>query len=67
MSQETNLQNIHRGRLFPEIQWSLEQIAQSKAKNQATYQHCRIIFERIKPQFIQTNYNWFVAGVLNLS
>jgi len=61
MPQVKNQQDTRKGRLFPEIQWSTEQIAQSKAKNQATYQHCRIIFERIKPQFIQTHYNWFVA------
>ena len=61
MQPEKNTRKVRRGRLFPEIQWSLEKIAQSQAENQAIYQHCRVIFERVKPQFIQTHYNWFIA------
>jgi len=56
-----NTCNVHRGRIFPEIQWTPEQIAQSKAKNQAIYQHCQVIFERVKPQFMETHYDWFMA------
>lgn len=61
MSEETMTRKVRRGRVFPEIQWSPEQIAQSKAENEAIYQHCKIIFERIKPKLIQTHYNWFMA------
>ncbi|MDM8560339.1 hypothetical protein [Candidatus Parabeggiatoa sp. HSG14] len=61
MQPENNTRKAYRGRLFPEIQWSLEKIAQSKAENQAIYQHCRVIFERVKSQFIKTHYNWFIA------
>ena len=63
MPQETMTRKVRRGRVFPEIQWSPEQIAQSKAENEAIYQHCKRIFERMKPKFkfIQTHYNWFMA------
>jgi len=54
-------QTVRRGRVFPEIQWTPKQIALSKAENEAIYQHCKVIFERLKPQFIKTHYNWFMA------
>jgi len=52
---------VRRGRLFPEIQWSAEEIAKSKAENEAIYQHCKVIFERVKPKLIQNHYNCFMA------
>jgi hypothetical protein len=52
---------LRRGRLFPEIQWSAEEIAQSQAENEAIYQRCKVIFERVKPKLIKTHYNWFIA------
>jgi hypothetical protein len=61
MLPEKKTRKVRQKRLFPQIQWTSEQLAQSKAENQAIYQHCRVIFERIKPQFIQTHYNWFIA------
>ncbi len=56
-----NTHNVRRGRLFPEIQWSAKEIAKSKAENEAIYQHCKVIFERVKPKLIQNHYNWFMA------
>jgi len=61
MPEKQTTRKVRRGRIFPEIQWTPEQITQSKAKNQAIYQHCKIIFERVKPQFIKAHYNWFMA------
>jgi len=61
MPEEKTTRQARRGRLFPEIQWSPEKIAQSKAENEAIYQHCKRIFERVKPEYVQTYYNWFIA------
>jgi hypothetical protein len=61
MLPEKTIRQARRGRLFPEIQWSPEKIAQSKAENEAIYQHCKGIFERVKPEYVQTHYNWFIA------
>ena len=56
---------VHRGRLFPEIQWSSDKIAKSKAENDAIYQHCKIIFEALKAKLIKTHYNYFIAIASN--
>jgi hypothetical protein len=61
MPEEKKTRQVRRGRIFPEIQWSPEEIARSIAENEAIYQHCKGIFERVKPEFIQTHYNWFIA------
>ena len=52
---------VRRGRLFPENQWSEEHQAEWKAKQEAFYQRCQPIFERIKPELIKTHYNWYMA------
>jgi hypothetical protein len=61
MPEKQTTRPVRRGRIFPETQWTPEQIAESKAKSQALYQHCQVIFERVKPQFIKIHYNWFMA------
>ena len=52
---------VRRGRIFPEIQWSEEKKAQRKAQQQAFYQRCKVIFDRVQPELILTHYNWYVA------
>ncbi len=50
-----------RGRIFPEIQWTEEQYAQWKAKQDEFYQRCKPIFDRVQPSLIKTHYNWYMA------
>jgi len=52
---------VSRGRIFPEIQWTQEQLAQWKAERQAFRQRCQVIFDRVKPALMQTHYNWYIA------
>ncbi|MEG4205083.1 hypothetical protein QUA20_14260 [Microcoleus sp. Pol7_A1] len=52
---------VRRGRLFPEIQWSEEKKAQWRAEREAFYQRCKPIFDRLKPELIDTHYNWYMA------
>lgn len=52
---------VRRGRIFPEIQWTPEQKAQWRAEREEFYQRCKPIFDKVKAEFIETHYNWFVA------
>ena len=52
---------VRRGRLFPEIQWSEEKKAQWRAERAAFRKRCKVIFDRLKPDLIDTHYNWYMA------
>jgi hypothetical protein len=59
---ETKLtRTARRGRIFPEMQWTAEQIAQWRAKQEAFYQRCKPIFDQAQPELIKTHYNWYMA------
>ncbi len=61
MTQSTPKKVVRRGRIFPEIQWSLEEKAKRKAESEAFHQRCRAIFERVRPDFIKDRYGWYIA------
>ncbi len=52
---------VRRGRIFPEIQWSEAQLAQWQAERAARRQRCQMVFDRLKPELLETHYNWFMA------
>jgi hypothetical protein len=52
---------LHRGRLFPEIQWTQDQKNLYRSNLESHYQHCKLIFDKWQPDLIKTNYNWFMA------
>ncbi|MFB8790241.1 MAG: hypothetical protein U7123_15650 [Potamolinea sp.] len=52
---------VRRGRLFPEIQWTEAQKAQWREENAATYQRCKVVFDRVQPELMKTHYNWYLA------
>jgi len=52
---------VRWGRLFPEIQWSEEKKAQWRAERAAFRKRCKVIFDRLKPDLIDTHYNWYMA------
>ncbi|HLO86451.1 MAG TPA: hypothetical protein VK203_15840 [Nostocaceae cyanobacterium] len=52
---------VHRGRLFPDIQWTEQQKTQYRNELEKHYQRCKIVFERLQPELIQTHHNWFMA------
>ena len=54
-----------RGRLFPELTLSPEELAKRKATNEAEYQCYRAIFERVRPELMKEHYGWYVAIELN--
>jgi hypothetical protein len=49
------------GRIFPEIQWTSEQKEQRESEREALYQRALPIFERLKPELIETHYNWYIT------
>jgi hypothetical protein len=50
-----------RGRVFPEIQWTEEQKAQHRARQQAFYERCWAIYEQLKPKLLDKYYGWYIA------
>lgn len=61
MSQHTPEKIVRRGRVFPEIQWSEEKKAAHKARQEAFYQRCWAIFEKLKPEILDKYYGWYIA------
>jgi ribosomal protein L24E len=52
---------VRRGRIFPEIQWTEEQHRSRKAERAAFRERCQVIFDRVKSEYLQTHYNWYIA------
>jgi hypothetical protein len=50
-----------RGRIFPEITIPPEELARRKAEDEAFFQRCRAIFERVRPEVINKHYGWYIA------
>ncbi|MFK0731691.1 MAG: hypothetical protein ACFKPT_29590 [Gloeotrichia echinulata GP01] len=61
MTQSTPKQPPRRGRIFPERTLPPEELARRKAEDEAFYQRCRVIFERVRPDLIQEHYGWYIA------
>lgn len=61
MTEIKNTARVRRGRIFPEIQWTEEQKAQSKAELEARYRRCKVIFDCVQSELIEANYNLFMA------
>lgn len=61
MTQSTPKPPARRGRIFPERTLSPEELARRKAENEAFYQRCRVIFERVRPELIKEHYGWYIA------
>jgi hypothetical protein len=61
MTKTKSTPTAHRGRIFPEIQWTEEQKAQRRAERSAFSQRCKPIFDKVRAELIETHYNWFVA------
>jgi hypothetical protein len=49
------------GRVFPERQSSPSEKARRQADDEAFYQRCRVIFDRVQPELIKDHYDWFIV------
>ncbi|HAG84326.1 MAG TPA: hypothetical protein DCL61_25015 [Cyanobacteria bacterium UBA12227] len=61
MTQAKPTPTVRRRRVFPHIQWTPEKKAQWKAEQEALYQRCKAIFDRVRPELSDTHYNWYLA------
>ncbi|MBO1347131.1 MAG: hypothetical protein EBE86_006930 [Hormoscilla sp. GUM202] len=61
MTQQPLNRKARRGRIFPELIMSPEEIAKEEADKKAFSDRCRPIFERLRPQLIEDYYNWFLV------
>jgi len=61
MTESTPKPPIRRGRVFPERTLPPEELARRKAEDEAFFQRCQVIFERVRPEFIEQYYGWYIA------
>jgi hypothetical protein len=61
MTQSSSNKIKRRGRIFPEIQWSPEKLAQYKVEREEFFQRCQTIFKRVRPELIEKYYGWYMA------
>jgi hypothetical protein len=61
MTETKTTHTVRRGRIFPEIQWTDEQKAQWRAECEEFRKRCQVIFEKVKPELMQTHYNWYIT------
>lgn len=61
MTEAKSTRTVRRSRIFPSIQWSEEQKAQRRAEREKFHQRSQVIFERVKPEYIETHYNWYMV------
>jgi hypothetical protein len=52
---------VRRGRVFPELSYSPEELAQRKAEREALMQRCYEIFNRVQPELIKDYYDWYMV------
>lgn len=61
MNHITSKKVVRRGRIFPELTIAPEELARREAEDEIFYQRCRAIFERVRPEYIESNYGWYIA------
>ena len=61
MTHITSKKVVRRGRIFPELTISPEELAKREAEDEIFYQRCLAIFERVRPQYIESHYGWYIA------
>ena len=61
MSELTQKRQVRRGRIFPDLHSSPDAKAKTLSQKREFGLRCRKIFEQIRPQLMQTHYNWFIA------
>ncbi|MBW4506135.1 MAG: hypothetical protein KME64_06460 [Scytonematopsis contorta HA4267-MV1] len=61
MTEAKPTRTARRGRIFPEIQWTEKQYAEWEAERKEFRQRCQVIFDKVKPELMQTHYNWYIT------
>jgi hypothetical protein len=61
MTESTSKPRARRGRIFPDIVTTPEELARCKAEGEAFSQRCEVIFNRLLPELIDKYYDWYIA------
>ncbi|MBR8840546.1 MAG: hypothetical protein DSM106950_42850 [Stigonema ocellatum SAG 48.90 = DSM 106950] len=61
MTKATSTRTARRGRILSEIQWTEEEKAKRQAEGQEFHRRCQVIFNRVKPEYIETHYGWYMV------
>jgi hypothetical protein len=61
MTPARSTRTARRGRIFPEIQWTEEEKAKRQAEDKEFHLRCQVIFDRVKPEYIETHYGWYMV------
>ncbi|MEM1394902.1 MAG: hypothetical protein AAF757_25200 [Cyanobacteria bacterium P01_D01_bin.116] len=61
MNESQPKHTARRGRIFPELTISPQELARRKTEREALHQRCRTIFEQVRPQFLDKHYGWYIA------
>jgi hypothetical protein len=57
----TQLSHPHRTRILPPSPITVSEKNRRQEKQNALAMRCRVVFERLRPQLIDTHYNWYIA------
>lgn len=57
----TQLSHPRRTRILPPSAIAPEELRRRQEQRHALAMRCRAVFERLRPQLIETHYNWFIA------
>ena len=61
MTHITSKKVVRRGRIFPELIIAPEELARREAEDEIFYQRCRAIFDRVRPEYMESHYGWYIA------
>jgi hypothetical protein len=61
MTETETTRTARRGRIFPEIQWTEEQITKRRAEREDFYRRSKEIFDSVKPEYINTHYGSYMV------
>lgn len=61
MTEAAQKPRARRGRIFPELTLSPDELAIRKAEREVFHQRCGKIFDRVRPELIKEHYGWYIA------
>ncbi|MDD1469736.1 hypothetical protein MEO43_31935 [Dolichospermum sp. ST_sed5] len=61
MTHITSKKVVRRGRIFPELTISPEELARRAAEDEIFYQRCQAIFDRVRSEYMESHYGWYIA------
>ncbi|BAZ14042.1 hypothetical protein NIES4071_58820 [Calothrix sp. NIES-4071] len=61
MTESVQKPRARRGRIFPNLQISQEELARRTAEEEAFSERCEIIFQKLLPELIDQYYGWYIA------